>query len=393
MATLNRENKHVDVVESSGRTRTFQRPVVAAIIVAWVVLLIFIAVLTRISRGPVVLPDDMGRNIFLGEAFSLQHAPASSIRVHANVPLRVEDGGLAILDAIGREQSFIQYPYRHPNLYDAGEALIIAPRNDTEIMILLPDLTMHELSVEAIIQGGDYRDGYVLLLGQATNNVSRVSLHTLTQEAPLLTLSISEHGRPIRVSFAMSGRYFDVLLVDFSEGTPVTRVRRFDFQGELIADRRYSNFGFLPAILQLHDKEQVLFGECEIVAVNTETGELRLSRSFDRIEQIDLRSGCLGIRAMDDGRMSMWFLRGIPDRVEQTLVKAQSTEEVIDFALSGDGVYALGVTADKLMLFNTMTGELIAERDGLNGMVRVFAIANRNYLVLTKEEGAIVAIR
>ncbi len=45
------------------------------------------------------------------------------------------------------------------------------------------------------------------------------------------------------------------------------------------------------------------------------------------------------------------------------------------------------------MLFNTMTGELIAERDGLNGMVRVFAIANRNYLVLTKEEGAIVAIR
>lgn len=68
------------------------------------------------------------------------------------------------------------------------EALIIAPRNDTEIMILLPDLTMHELSVEAIIQGGDYRDGYVLLLGQAANNVSRVSLHKLTQEGPFDTV-------------------------------------------------------------------------------------------------------------------------------------------------------------------------------------------------------------
>jgi|GEM_PF-1551471 hypothetical protein len=393
MATLNRENMHIDVVESSGRTRTFQRPVVVAVIVAWIALIIFIIVLTQVSQDPDVLPDDMDRNIYLGDTFSLQHAPASTIRVHSNVPLRVEDSGLAVLDAVGREQSFIQYPYRHPNLYDAGEALIIAPRNETEITVLLPDLTMHEISVEAIIHGGDYRDGYVLLLGQAANNVSRVSLHKLKQASPLLTLAITEHGRPIRVSFAKSGRSFDVLLVDFSDGTPVTRVRRFDFQGELIADRRYPNFGFLPAILQLHDEEQVLFGECEIIAVNPETGELRLSHSFDRIEQIDLRSGCLGIRAMDEGRMSIWFLKGMPDQIDQALVKAKSTEEVIDFALSSDGVYALGVTADKLMLFNTATGELIAEGDGLSGMVRVLAIANRYFLVLTEEEGAIVTIR
>ena len=157
MATLNRENMHIDVVESSGRTRTFQRPVVVAVVVAWAALIIFIIVLTQVSQDPDVLPDDMDRNIYLGDTFSLQHVPASTIRVHSNVPLRVEDSGLAVLDAVGREQSFIQYPYRHPNLYDAGEALIIAPRNETEITVLLPDLTMHEISVEAIIHGGDYR--------------------------------------------------------------------------------------------------------------------------------------------------------------------------------------------------------------------------------------------
>jgi len=96
---------------------------------------------------------------------------------------------------------------------------------------------------------------------------------------------------------------------------------------------------------------------------------------------------------MDEGRMSIWFLKGMPDQIDQALVKAKSTEEVIDFALSSDGVYALGVTADKLMLFNTATGELIAEGDGLSGMVRALAIANRYFLVLTEEEGAIVTIR
>ncbi len=393
MTNADRDNKQADVVASSGGIKAFQRPVIVAIVVAWVVLFASVVVLSRLSLERDALSDETGRSIVLSETFSLQHAPASSMRILSNVPIRVEDAGLAILDAGGREQSFIQYPYRSPNLYDAGKALIIAPRNGAEIMLVLPDLNLHEISVGAIVQGGDYRDGYALTLGQAANNVSRVSLHKLTQAAPLLSLSIAEQGRPLRVSFTKSGRNFDVLLVDFSDGKPVTRVQRFDFAGELIADRRYADFEFMPAILQLHDDEQILFSECEMIAVNPGTGELRLSRSFDQIVQMELESECLGIRAADEGRVSLWFLREAADQFDQGLVEAEITEELVDFALSGDGAYAMGVTADKLMLFDTMTGKLLAEHDGLTDMVRILTMTERDFLVLTAEEAAIASIR
>lgn len=393
MTTENRDKEHADFVGSSEGAQVFRRSVIVAVVVAWVVLFLSVVVLSLVSREHEILPDDTESSLVLHDSFSLQHAPASSIRILSDVPVRVEDGGLAVLDAGGREQSFIQYPYRSPNLYDAGDALIIAPRNKAEIVLLLPDLTMLEISAEVIVQGGDYRDGYVLLLGQAANDVSKVSLYKTAQADPLLTLSFSEQGRPIRVSFAKSGRYFDVLLVDFSEGTPVTRVQRFDFTGGLVADRRYPDFGFMPAILQLHDEEQVLFGESDLISVNPQTGDLRLSHAFDRLVETELSIGCLGIRAMDGGRMSLWFLRETADHAEQMLIEAEGAEEIVDFALSGDGVCALGVTADKLILFDTMTGKLIAERDGLSGMERVLAIAERNFLVLTAEEASIVSIR
>ncbi len=390
---MNRENKPSDYVETSARPLPFQRPVVAVIVVAWVVLFLSVVVLSQVSQERTVLSDDTGSSIVVSEAFSLQSAPASSIRIHANVPMRIEDSGLAILDAGGREQSFIQYPYRQPNLYDVGDALMIVPRHGTEIMLVLPDLTTIELSVEEIVQCGDYRDGYVLTLGKAANNVTRVSLYKLPQATALLEIPISEHGRPIRVSFAKSGRFFDVLLADFSEGIPVTRVQRFNFSGDLISDRRYSDYSFLPAILQLHEEEQVLFNGRDILVVNPETGEVRLNRSFDQIVQTELKPGCMGLRVIDEGRMSLLFIRESSDHTDQVLIEAECEEELIGFALSGDGVYALGVAENALMLFDTITGKLISERDGLPAMERVLTITERDFLVLTAEEAAIVSIR
>jgi hypothetical protein len=390
---VNRENKSSEYHESSAMQRAFQRPVIVAVVVAWVVLFVSVVALSQVSQEQTELPDDTGRGIVVSESFSLQNAPASSIRIHANVPMRVEDSGLAILDAGGREQSFIQYPYRQPSLHETGDALMIVPRHETEMMLVLPDATTIELVVEMIVQCGDYRDGYVLALGQAANNVTGVSLYKIPQATPLLEIPISEDGRPIRVSFAKSGRFFDVLLADFSDGRPVTRVQRFSFSGDLVSDRRYSDFSFMPAILQLHDKEQVLFNERDILAINPESGEVRLTRSFDQIVQIELKSGCLGMRTIDDGRMSLLFLREASDRSDRVFIEAECEEELLGFALSSDGVYALGVTEKTLKLFDTMTGKLVSERDGLLGMTRVLTITERDFLVLTEEEAAIVSIR
>jgi len=391
---VNKEKEQTDSIESPDRVQVFHRPVIVAVIIAWVVLFLSVLALAQVSKERDVSPDDTKNSLVISEPFSLQNAPATSIRIHSSVPLRVEDDGLAILDVGGLEQSFIQYPYRFPSLFEVGDALMIVPRNGTEIMLVLPDLTTRELSVEEVVQCGDYRDGYVLTLGLAANNIIHVSLYHLTQLAPLLKIPISEQGRPIRVAFAKSGKCFDVLLVDFSEGKPVTRVQRFNFSGELISDRRFEDYGFLPAILQLNEEEQVLFSECELVEVYLETGETRLSRSFDQIMQTELRSSCLGIRAFDGGRISLWFLRESPSRIDRELVEVESEEELIDFALSSDGVYALGVTENGLTLFDTMTGKLVAEqRDGLTGIIKVLTLTERDFLVLTEEEGAIVSIR
>ena len=89
----------------------------------------------------------------------------------------------------------------------------------------------------------------------------------------------------------------------------------------------------MPAILQLHDKEQVLLmngHSCH----QSESGEVRLTRSFDQIVQIELKSGCLGMRTIDEGRMSLLFLREASDRSDRVFIEAECEEELLGFALS-----------------------------------------------------------
>lgn len=373
--------------------RPFQRPVVIAVVVAWVVLFLAILVLSQISRERSSLPNDTGNDIVLGEAFSLQKAHFSSIRVFGNMPIRVEDGGLVILDAAGREQSFIQYPYRHPYLYDAGQALMIAPKSGTEITLVLPNLTTHEIGVKEIILGGDYRDGYALTLGQSAKSVGTVSLYKLAQENPILKLTISEEGRPVRVSFTKTGKQFDVLLVDFTDGRPVTRVLRYDFSGELQFDRRFPEQPFLPAMLHLDENETVFYSDKDVMVVNEKTGEPRVSRFLELLMQLEMQSGRLAVLGMDEGFTTLQFLQNVSHQQEQAFVTAESSNELISFALSSDGMYALGATKNHLMLFDTTTGKLIAKKDGLTNMERVLTLGEREFLIMTAEDASIVTIR
>lgn len=391
---MDREEQHDESVSVSSGAGTFQRPVLAVVVAVWVILFLAIAALSQLPRGQAAVPGEAGNDIAVGKAFSLQQARPSSIRVFGGVPLRVEDDGLAVLDAAGHEQSFIQYAYREPHVFDAGEALLIAPASGTEAMFVLPDHSTREIGVKEIIQGGDYRDGYVLTLGQSAKSVGVVTLYKLSREEPLIKLPIAEQGRPVRVAFAPGGGQFDVLLVDFSGGTPATRILRYDFSGDLIFDRSYTDTDLMPAFLHLGEGETAFYSDHHVAVVSDDTGEVRASLTFEQIVQVERQAGRLAILGVEDGQTALYYLPGPSSMSDKMFIRADAPVPLKSFALSSDGMYALGASGDEWMLFDTITGNLLARRRGLDGTERVLTVGMREFLVLTSEDQAsIVTIR
>lgn len=376
----------------NGKTMQSASRLIAILSLCWLMILGSVALIFLIPRQPVAMGDATDA-LLLSKPFPLDGELASSFTVVGTTLVRIEDEGLALLDASGREQSFIGFPYRESRVITMKEGLIVTPVRGSGFMVVTPDLSTYEIDAPETVHGADYRDGQLLTFGPSSQNRIVVALYEIAAETNRRTLSFPSAQWPVRVAFVPDGQFFDVVLLDLSNGTLSTRLQRYDYACNQVMDLLYDEEDLFPGIGHLADRESILYNDRAIMLTDTDSGEVRVTAMPGSIEHVDLMGGRYAMLSEKEGKSQFSIVLPSVTRGDHILFEPELSDQIICFALARSGSLALAASDGELLVYDMNTGALIVRMSIESDVRRILALDDRSFVVISTDDAIIAIVR
>lgn len=357
----------------------------------WALILVTVALLFLLPRLPeaAVKPQ---KTLVQSKAFPLRGASADALTVLGGTLVRVEEEGLVTLDAAGREQAFIPFPYRRSRVVFLDEGLLVTPEEGSGCLAVFPDLFTYELDAKERIDGGALRAPYLLTFGASLKGRLVASLVDTRTGAPRAAITFPSQVWPLRASFVPGEDRIDFLILDLSQGRLETRFLRYDFDGRLIDDWLLSDHDVFPLaaypgdgrLFFFNDREAGLFDPAGSVPswASLAGTPVHLARGGGRLALLTDREGQGGLFLVEAGGGDGEFLR-----------RVETPDPVTSPALSPDGSLLLLASGDRLCLYGADPWILLAELPAGGEVSRLMALGDRHFLVIFDQEAAVVTVR
>ncbi len=358
----------------------------------WALIFIVIALILFISRVP-ERPVQPGDSLLIGKPFPLRGAPAESFALVGSTLVRIEEEGLAALDASGRELDFTSFPYRRSQVRAMGEGLLVTPVDRAGYMAVFADLSSHESDTREIIYGGDLREPLLLTFGTSIKGRLAASLFDARTGGYCAVLTFSSLEWPVSLAFVPGADQFDVLMLDLSQGKTATRYLRFDFEGKRLSDALISADDVFPLRVCLGGGEVLFYNEAEWVCFDPRTGMIQTGSLPGMPVQAAEGGGRFVLLAENEGSLRLYAAS--PDRLGdgQLFQALEAGEGISTFALTPDGTLILAAAGSELMTCRMDTGQVVARRAAGGPVKRILALSSQHFLVIDEKEAVIVTVR
>lgn len=359
----------------------------------WTLLLAAMALLIFMSRSPEAgtLP---GVQLVQSPSFSLRGAEPSQLALVGSSLVRVGEEGIAVLDASGQEQSFIDFPYRESQVFPMGQGLLVTPLRGSGYLALFPDLSAHESSLNETVYGTDYQEPYLLTFGPSLKGRFVASLLDTRLNTYRAVLTFDSLQWPLSVSFVPGTPLFDVVLLDMTQGEPITRYMTYDLDGQLVNRLNLPSEGLLPHQMHLSGGRTLLFSQEAGFLYDHGTGTAKaVEMPAGNPVQAESRlgQGVLLTREGGKGALSL-TLEGDAGR-ETLFQRLQTPESVNCFALAPSGHFLLAADDRGLMMVETSGGQIQSRLETDQPLVRLLALSDQYFLLIFQEEAAILTVR
>lgn len=365
---------------------------IALLSFAWIILFALVPLLLFLDREPVILPEEKDL-ISLADPFPLQGAGAGDFAVIGSSLARIEDQGLALLDAAGREQSFTPFPYRKARIIRLEDFLLVTPHQGTGLFLVESNGSSLEMDSLQTVQGADCRQGLVLTLGPASSGKTALMLYDYQAGSYGASLTLAGGQWPLSVSFVPGRDAFDLLLLDLSQGQASSRLLRFDLEGELLFDHLVAADEVLPRLVYLSSDRLVLYNDRSLVLFESGQGPIAREAIEGDLLDIQAREGRLVIMTREEGDRVLDLL--LTDRTGQefSLIRPQEGEGLDHLALATDGSVLLASRPGELLLFDPAEGSLIARQVLEETVTGLLALDSQHFLIVFEDQAALASIK
>ena len=365
---------------------------IALLSFAWIILFSLVPLLLFLDREPVILPDEKDL-ISLADPFPLQGAGAGDFAVIGSSLARIEDQGLALLDAAGREQSFTSFPYRKARIIRLEDFLLAAPDQGTGLFLVESNGSSLEMDTLQTVQGADCRPGLLLTLGPATSGKASLMLYDYQAGSYGASLTLAGGQWPLSVSFVPGRDAFDLLLLDLSQGQASSRLLRFDLEGGLLFDLLIAADEVLPRLVYLSSDRLILYNDRSLILFEAGQGPLAREAIDGDLLDIQAREGRLVLMTREEGTRVLDLL--LTDRAGQalSLIRPREGEGLDHMALATDGSVLLACRPGELLLFDPAEGSLIARQALEETVTGLLALDSQHFLIVFGDQAALASIK
>ena len=360
-------------------TKTSASHSVIVIAVCWAVLFVAVLLLFYLSGRPptVEAAKDM---IELGPSFSLNHVPATSFDVLGETPVRIEDEGVAFLDALGKEQSFVAFPYYQSRHFLAGGALMVTPDEGGGLTLITAEQRDIETGIQEIVLGADYRDGVILIFGDSAKGKMMAGLYDVKAGSYRFVIDIDALLWPLKASFVPGADTFDLLLLDLSKGKSQTKIQRYDLEGHRLFEHVFEEDEAFPHLVPFSSGELCLLNDRSLLMFDLETKTVSretLPGTPMRWEEFNNKLHILMSKAGEPS-LVLW---------------PHDIGPLDDFALMPSEVYCLAAEGEELMLIDADTMTVLSRTPTGKMIRRILPLDSHHFWVFFDEEATLASIR
>ena len=375
-----------DMAETQTETRASGHRLIALISVLWALIFLALALLLLVPRLSQAGPQSRDA-MTLGQSFSLNGAKPEAFALVGGNLVRLDDEGLAVLDASGREQSFLAFPYRESRVFPLGAGLLVTPGQGSGYMAILPDLSTYESDTREIIHGGDLSGSLLLTFGTSLRSRPVASLLDLKTGGYRAILTFAPLEWPLSVSFVPGIDQFDVLLLDLSGGRMETRYLRFDYQGTQLQDTLLAGDP-LPLRAHLAADTTFLYNDRSIFFLEADGKTIREAVMPGIPMLADSAAGRLVLLLETEGGRSLYRT----DPGQDDLQKLESPDNLSCFALAPGASFLLAASQDQLLRYDLQADTLMDQLSVDEPVRRILALNDRHFLLVFADEAAILTI-
>lgn len=362
---------------------------IGVLALCWLLVFSLIALLMLLDGEPA--PLEAAEAVSLSEPFSLQGTPPDRFLSIGQRLLRVEEEGLAILDAAGKEQFYLAFPYRTSRVTTAGDGLAVVPARGGGMMAIRPDLTALELDTDDAILGASLSSSYILAYGPAAQGKSSLVLLDSGTGAYRSLLSFSQLEWPVASAFLPGGNAFGLLVLDLSSGEAVTRFVRYSLDGSKTPDFSARVEGLLPRLAYIGN-QAVLYDDERMVLIDMETGDVREEAVPGRLEVLAAAGGHLAFLTRDGNDYNFHLVRDDAGEGEIFFQPEGYGETIRVFAYASDGSFLLAATEDELVVLDASTGEPSSRQPSGGQVERILALDSLHFFLVIDGQGVIATV-
>ena len=357
----------------------------------WVILFALVPLLFFLDKESMVIPEDT-EVIRLTDAFPLKGAQASDFTVIGSHLARLEDQGLALLDAAGREQSFIRFPYRNAQWIRLEDSLIVTPDQGGGFMWIQASGASLEWDTTETLYGADSREDLVLTLGPSGPDKTAVMLYDTSKGSNPAALTFSSLEWPLQGAFVPGVNAFDLLLLDLSQGKAATRLLRFDLGGATLFDQEISDDELFPRLAYLGSDQVVLYNDQSLILLDRQQGQLTKEDLPGTLVTVQARAGRLALLTRQEGQGLLSLVQSSRPGEAGHFLQPPEGEGLTHIALAADAFTLLASRGDELLLFDAESGDLIARQPVEGTVTGLLALDNYHFLIVFEEEAALATI-
>lgn len=356
----------------------------------WLVLMAIVALMLALPETASV--SDARDALAENDVFSLAGTAVERYDVLGHTLVYHERQGLSLMDALGREQSYIAYPYRQSRVLDAGSGRMVAPAQGAGFFAIAPDHTSWEVASKETVNGAAYGYGRWLTFGPSSLNRTVASVYDPPNEAPTLTVVCPPKTWPVRAAWVTRDT-FDLLLLDLSSGEPISRLIRYDREGEPMLDRLYDGTELYAGLAYADGDLMFLYSDRAIVALDRDSGERRAAWTLDTITRVADVAGRLVFSGDVNGQRGLYLTPSSSDETAMSMRPLAHGADVRCFDMSQDGSLLLAATDAHFLIYDIPSGDIIARQPLETAPTRILALSDRVFMVFYDDVGGVVTVR
>lgn len=356
----------------------------------WILLLGLVPLLFSLDKEGPYLDEDR-EIIQLDTPFSLLGTPPSSFAATGSGLVRLEEEGLAFLDAAGREEAFVSYPYREARLIFLEDALLVAPDRGGGLMLVEGAARGLEMDTAEAVQGAAYRDGLLLTFGPSGQGKMVLMVYEVPSGSQRSALVLEALQWPLAVSFVPTAQAFDLVLLDLSEGTALTRILRFDLEGQVLFNRTYPGDGPLPGLAYPGSGQVALYNDRQLVLLDPGTGEAAQALLPGKLIRVAKGGGRLAFLVLDEGEEKLFLVR---EGGEGDLFFSPPEGRGLTLlALAPDGSALLGAKGDELRVMDPGSGDLVGQKSFEENITGLLALDSHHFLIFLEKQAVLATMK